>query len=445
MRTDLGMVLLDIICTFWESAMFVYLIHIFIKKKTHFIRDAIMMCAFVASAEIATFTGVNVLLKMMLLMICCVVSGIFIYRDKIEIWEILVVFNAFAFVQTGVEVCVSIAYELIQVEFHYEGLKYIYNQWQWYLIAHIFTSIMILLLQQFLVRLRKDITVREKIVLTLVFYGLMLLLIGIPADPIEHIFLYKIGMIIGVIILLIAVLILMNYFNESIKTKLKQQREEYQLQELQMQHQYYEERIKEEERVRRVYHDMKNHLLVIQAQLEDFENTDNRSENEERKHETEKMIQSLQHQIADYENYVQTGNAFLDVILRDKLKKAKEKKIDFHTEIDFTNGDFIDALDVSTIFGNALDNAIEACEKVSEEKRFITMKVRTKNNFLVIYLENSAVWEKMESTTTKEDVFLHGYGLKNIQWAVEKYGGQCKRDFQNDMYILSILLPITLK
>lgn len=404
-----------------------------------------MMCAFVASAEIATFTGVNVLLKMMLLMICCVVSGIFIYRDKVEIWEILVAFNAFAFVQTGVEVCVSIAYELIQVEFHYEGLKYIYNQWQWYLIAHIFTSIMILLLQQFLVILRKDITVREKIVLTLVFYGLMVLLIGIPADPTEHIFLYKIGMIIGVIILLIAVLILMNYFNESIKTKLKQQREEYQLQELQMQHQYYEERIKEEERVRRVYHDMKNHLLVIQAQLEDFENTDNRSENEERKHETEKMIQSLQHQIADYENYVQTGNAFLDVILRDKLKKAKEKNIDFHTEIDFTNGDFIDALDVSTIFGNALDNAIEACEKVSEEKRFITMKVRTKNNFLVIYLENSAVWEKMESTTTKEDVFLHGYGLKNIQWAVEKYGGQCKRDFQNDMYILSILLPITLK
>ena len=98
---------------------------------------------------------------------------------------------------------------------------------------------------------------------------------------------------------------------------------------------------------------MKNHLLVLQAQLKEIGHTGDK----EKKQETEEMIAKLQNQISDYEDYVQTGNTILDVILRDKYRKAKEKIIDFHTEIDFSKGDFIDALDISTIFGNALDNA----------------------------------------------------------------------------------------
>lgn len=60
---------------------------------------------------------------------------------------------------------------------------------------------MVLLVRKFLLRLQKDITVREKVVLTLMFYGLMVLLIGMPANPTGHTFLSKIGMVTGIMIL----------------------------------------------------------------------------------------------------------------------------------------------------------------------------------------------------------------------------------------------------
>ncbi len=60
---------------------------------------------------------------------------------------------------------------------------------------------------------------------------------------------------------------------------------------------------------------------------------------------------------SDYENDIHTGNAFLDIIVREKAAVAKEKGIDFNVLVHFEDGLFLYALDISTIFGNALDNA----------------------------------------------------------------------------------------
>ena len=129
------------------------------------------------------------------------------------------------------------------------------------------------------------------------------------------------------------------------------------------------------------------------------------------------MISKLQNEISAYGNYIQTGNAFLDVILKDKMAQAKEKQIDFLAEIDFSKGGFIEGLDISTIFGNAFDNAIEACIKLPEEERMITVKTGVRNHFFLILIENSA--KDFSETTTKEDDFLHGFGKKNIQKSAE--------------------------
>ena len=156
------------------------------------------------------------------------------------------------------------------------------------------------------------------------------------------------------------------------------------------------------------------------------------------------MIQSLQKQISDYENYVETGNSFLDVIFGDKMKMAKENNIDFHSEIDFSKGDFLDGLSVSTIFGNALDNAIEACEKISEEERFITVRGSVEQSFLAIQIENAACQNDCGQSvnTTKSDKFLHGFGKQNIQRAVEKYDGNVAWGYKDGIYTLSILIPL---
>ena len=81
------------------------------------------------------------------------------------------------------------------------------------------------------------------------------------------------------------------------------------------------------------------------------------------------MAETLRSQIADYEDYVHTGNEFLDIILKDKAAKAREKQIDFSALVDFKGMDFIEPLDISTIFSNALDNAMEpanGCRKIND-------------------------------------------------------------------------------
>ena len=135
----------------------------------------------------------------------------------------------------------------------------------------------------------------------------------------------------------------------------------YRAQELEMQSNYYRDRVRDDERVRSIYHDMKNHLLLLQAQTRNGQ-------------EIQNSIQSLQEQIQEYENYRQTGNEFLDIIIRGKAKTAQEKQIDFAADIVFADGTFLEPLDISTIFGNALDNAIEASEKLPADQRLITIK-----------------------------------------------------------------------
>lgn len=181
--------------------------------------------------------------------------------------------------------------------------------------------------------------------------------------------------------------------------------------------------------MRALYHDLKNHLLVLESR----QNTE----------ETRQMAESLRSQIAGYENYVHTGNEFLDIILKDKAVKAREKQIDFSAMVDWGGIDFVKPLDISTIFGNAIDNAIEACEKLAQDQRLITVKAECVRDMLLITIENSTLSEVQPiEGTTKQDHFLHGFGISNIKNAVEKYGGQCSFRQEDGTYRLKILIPI---
>ena len=185
----------------------------------------------------------------------------------------------------------------------------------------------------------------------------------------------------------------------------------YRVQELEMRQAYYTDRMRDEERVRRIYHDLKNHLLVLGAYAG-------------KEQVVWESIQGLQNQIQEYENYYHTGNAFLDVLIRDKAKTAQKEQIDFGVVVDFEGGDFIEPLDISTIFGNAIDNAIEASRKLPHEQRLITVRANRVRDMLMIIVENTVSSDCGGSRrTTKEDTFLHGFGLSNIKNAVQKYDG----------------------
>lgn len=149
----------------------------------------------------------------------------------------------------------------------------------------------------------------------------------------------------------------------------------YRIQQLEAQCSYYKDHIRDEERVRSIYHDLKNHLLVL--------------ENGSSTAETQRMAEKLHSRIVDYGDYVHTGNEFLDIILKDKAAKAHQRKIDFSAMASFDGIDFMEPLDISTIFGNALDNAIEASEALPEDKRLITVKAEQVRDMLLITVENN--------------------------------------------------------
>lgn len=209
----------------------------------------------------------------------------------------------------------------------------------------------------------------------------------------------------------------------------QEQKNKMQIAQLHQQYSYYRDKFREEERIRSIYHDMKNHLLVLEGSQTSVG--------------TNQMVEKLRSQIADYENYIHTGNEFLDIIVREKATVAKEKGIDFNVLVHFEDGLFLDALDISVIFGNALDNAIEASEKLPQAQRLITVKAERRQDMLVIIVSNNTLSDTpVPKQTSKTDSYLHGFGLSNIRNAVEKYGGQCSINIENGIFTLKLILPI---
>lgn len=205
----------------------------------------------------------------------------------------------------------------------------------------------------------------------------------------------------------------------------------YYAQMLEKKHSYYEEQLKEEARICSIYHDLKNHLLVLQAQ------------EQQGSLQSKQSIDLLQEQISDYENYQHTGNDFLDMVIREKARIAQEKKIDFSASLLMEDSSFMEQLDISTIMGNTLDNAIEACEKLPEEERLITVKGSRVRDMLVITAKNPAINDiSITEQTSKKDTLLHGFGLTNIKKAVEKYEGQCSIKVEKGNFLLNIIIPI---
>lgn len=230
------------------------------------------------------------------------------------------------------------------------------------------------------------------------------------------------------IFLTVAFIAVFMYSKNTLYIREQEQKNHLTIERMNRQFSYYQEKAEDEKRVRALYHDMKNHLLILERQNSP---------------ETKQMAVKLRQQISDYEDYIHTGNDFLDIIIRDKAKKAKEQETDFSANINFEKGDFLAPLDVSTIFGNALDNALEASEKLPREQRMITVRADCVREMLSIVFENNC----LESGggyehTDKQDKFLHGFGIQNIRSAVEKYDGQCLIKQEYGQFVVKIILPL---
>lgn len=180
------------------------------------------------------------------------------------------------------------------------------------------------------------------------------------------------------------------------------------------------------------YHDLKHQITAL------------RMETDEKKRE--QWLDSMEQELDSYKNIVDSGNPVLDVLLESKLMQAKKHHIEITCVADGKLLDFMYVTDICTIFGNALDNAIEAeLLEPEENKRMIHVSISSQRQFVFIKVENyisrSVPVSKGLPGTTKADKKNHGYGLKSIRRSAEKYQGNMTVKINANWFVLNVMIP----
>lgn len=154
-------------------------------------------------------------------------------------------------------------------------------------------------------------------------------------------------------------------------------------------------------------------------------------------------LKELEDNISIYDSIVKTGNDALDIILTEKSLLCNKENIQFSCIVDGEQLNFIKTEDVYALFGNIVDNAIEAVLKVEPSKRTISLRIKTVDNMLVVnasnYYEEGLVYKNGEIQTSKKEKFYHGFGIRSIQYICERYGGEVNITAENNIFTINLL------
>ncbi len=159
----------------------------------------------------------------------------------------------------------------------------------------------------------------------------------------------------------------------------------------------------------------------------------------------EEAVMEIEKSITVYDSAVRTDNEVLDTMLTEKSLVCSYNDIALTCVADGHALEFMNAADVYALFGNALDNAIDAVMRLDREKRNISVVVRSVGDMVSINICNQYEGEITLDDdgfpiTTKEDRNFHGIGTKSMRNIAEKYNGICSVTLNNGTFILNVLL-----
>ncbi len=188
-------------------------------------------------------------------------------------------------------------------------------------------------------------------------------------------------------------------------------------------------------RIRGLKHEMRGHLTNIKGLAQSGEYAS-----------LEDYIAKMDESVSGFELTLQTGNPVTDVIVNDIRQRSLDLGIRFQAEFHYPDPGAYDAFDVGIILQNLLQNALEACEKVSEGERFIVLTGKRKGRFFLIEVKNSFSGEVvfgqdgLPVTTKQEDAPMHGIGLANVRREAEKYMGELELKAVQQEFSVTVLL-----
>lgn len=157
-------------------------------------------------------------------------------------------------------------------------------------------------------------------------------------------------------------------------------------------------------------------------------------------------LREIEEGIAAIQRTYHTGNVALDIVLADESKVCDEKGIAFHFMGDGELISFMSDTDIYRLFSNAIDNAIEASNKIPQEQRIIDVKIDSAGPFVSIYFENyydgRVEFAEGLPITTKGDRQCHGFGVKSIKAIASEYRGELSIRHDEEAFSINVLIPI---
>lgn len=204
-------------------------------------------------------------------------------------------------------------------------------------------------------------------------------------------------------------------------------------QQMHAQYQKFQDRRKMDHAIKMISHDMNNHLNVLKGLTDDIN--------------IKQYINELLNETGSLNEELDTGNSTLNIILSQKHTVCTEKGIQLEAYINLKKADFISPMDVTVLFANSIDNAIEAVAKLADSnERKISIRGSAIGNCIVVKIQNpychELIYENQNLATTKEDINIHGIGLNSIKRVLEKYRGTMTIVAKDNIFELKWMVPI---
>lgn len=191
---------------------------------------------------------------------------------------------------------------------------------------------------------------------------------------------------------------------------------------------HYKELQLSHEEIRQMRHNMRNMCIAIIAEI--------------KAGNTNKAIEQLNSNINiidDTNRVIDTGHPSIDTIIESKLNICNELDISMRISYQYEDKININEIEISVIIGTILDNAIEACQRVSEKNKKIWGIIKVDDAHIIINIKNTAE-EFNDFKTLKHDIKNHGHGLKSIKHIANKYNGYTKFSFDEKIFSSYIVL-----